>query len=67
MRPYGSSTIRMGTSTGIEPIFAGHYYSRSMQREITDEGRRTINQLSEMMRSFNDPIKPTRSIKSHKL
>jgi ribonucleotide reductase alpha subunit len=67
MRPYGSSTMRMGTSTGIEPIFAGHYYSRSLEREITEEGRRRLNQLSEIMRTITDPIKPTHIIKSHKL
>ena len=64
MRPYGSSTIRMGTSTGIEPMFMGHYYPRSLEREITEEGRR---RLSEMMRTITDPIKPTHSIKSHKI
>lgn len=67
MRPYGSVSLTVGTTSGIEPMFVMDHYSRITQREITDEGRRVLNQLSEMMRSFNDPIKPRYNLDKHKL
>ncbi len=67
MRPYGSVSLTTGTTSGIEPMFVMDHYSRITQREITEEGRRRLNQLSEIMRTITDPIKPTHIIKSHKL
>ncbi len=58
-------SITMGTTSGVEPYFIDHY-SRITQRKVTEEGRKTLEKLSSMMRQWNDPIKPTPQIKGHK-
>ena len=63
IRPHGSTEIITSNGSGMEPMFVSHYYSdyysRSLEREITEEGRRRL--------TINDPIKPTHNIKSHKI
>jgi len=55
IRPHGSTGIT-SNGGGMEPMFVRHYYSSGLEREITEEGR-----------TITDPIKPTHSIKSHKI